>query len=153
NNVLERGYSLDDFGNALQGHQDEADRQYQLDRPADEPPGIRGNLVDFPGVHEPGPGEIDENGAHRQKEQEAADNIDPDARALRGHAIEEVDADVLVHLQGLGAAEQHHGGKHVPLDFQPAVRADAEEVAAEGVPRADEAGKQHEPVGDHAELR
>ena len=43
--MLERGDALDDLGDALQGHQGEADRQQQLDRPADQSAGIRGGLI------------------------------------------------------------------------------------------------------------
>ena len=55
----------------------------------------------------------------------------------RHHAVDEVDAHVLVHLERVGRAEQHHAGEHVPLDFQPGVRALAEQIAAAGVAGAD----------------
>src|SRR5262245_42917376 len=38
--MLERGDALDDLRNALQGHQGEADRQQQLDRPTDKSAGV-----------------------------------------------------------------------------------------------------------------
>jgi len=57
---------------------------------------------------------------------------------------------MLVHLERVGPAKQHHAGKHVPLDFEPGVRALAEQIAAPGVAGADQAGEQNEPVGDHA---
>ena len=112
------------------------------------PPAFDEASLMLPGLDEPRPGEIGEDHADRQQEQEAADDVDPDARALGHHAVDEVDADVLVHLERVGRAEQHHAGEHVPLDFEPAVRALAEEIAAGGVAGADQAGQQHEPVGD-----
>ena len=86
------------------------------------------------------------------RKRDAADEVDPDARALGHHAVEQVDAHMLVDLERIGRAEQHHAGEHVPLHFEPGVRADAEQVAAGGIAGADQAGEQHEPVGNHAEL-
>ena len=43
------------------------------------------------------------------------------ARAVADHAVDQVDADVLVDLQRLGRAEHHHGGEHVPLRFEERV--------------------------------
>ena len=71
--------------------------------------------------------------------------------ALGDHPVEQVDAHVLVHLERIGAAEQHHAGEHVPLHFEPGVGACAEQIAARRIAGADQAGQEHEPVGDHAE--
>ena len=51
--------------------------------------------------------------------------------ARRPSRIDEVDADMLVDLERVGPAEQHHAGEHVPLDLEPAIGAFAERVAAE----------------------
>ena len=117
------------------------------------PPAFEEASLSFQEFDEPGPGEIDEDHADRQQEQKTADDVDPDARALGHHAVDEIDANMLVHLERVGRAEQHHAGEHVPLDFQPAVRALAEQIAAGGIARADQAGEQHQPIGDHADLR
>ncbi|MCY1551130.1 hypothetical protein D9M68_874400 [compost metagenome] len=47
------------------------------------------------------------------------------------------------------AAQHEDGGKQVPLDFQQRVGAGVEELANDGVARADERGGQDEP---HHEL-
>src|SRR5262245_57786928 len=60
---------------------------------------------------------------------------------------------MLVHLEGVGGPEQHHARKHVPLDFEPAVGAFAEEISAERVARADQAGQQHQAVGNDSNPR
>ena len=125
----------------------------KLHRPADQAAGIGRDLADPPGFNEPGPREIHEDDADRQQEQKTADDVDPDARTLGDHAVDEIDAHMLVHLERIGRAEQHHGGEHVPLDFEPAVRAHAEQIAAEGIAGADQAGQQDHPVRHDAELR
>ena len=148
----ERRDALDELRDALQRHQREADRQQQLDRPADQAAGIRGGLVDVPGIHEPRPGEVDEDHADRQQEQQAAENVDPDARcARRPCRIDQVDPHMLVDLERIGAAQQHHAREHVPLHFEPAVGACAEQIAARCIAGADQAGKQHKPIGELAE--
>src|SRR5262245_14057337 len=58
---------------------------------------------------------------------------------------------MLVDLERVGAAEQDHAGEHVPLHFEPGVRARAEQIAARRIAGADQAGQQHEPIGDFAE--
>src|SRR6516165_12140931 len=63
----ERLDALDQLGDALQRHQRKTDREDELHRPADQPPGIGGGLIDAPGLGEPRPGEIDENDADRQQ--------------------------------------------------------------------------------------
>src|SRR5215831_9789327 len=60
---------------------------------------------------------------------------------------------MLVHLERVGGAEQHHARKHVPLGFEPAVGAFAEEISAERVARADQAGQQHQAVGNDGNPR
>ncbi len=125
----------------------------ELDRPAQQAAGVGRDFTDPPGFDEPRPGEVGQDHADRQQEQKAADDVDPDPRAFRDHAVDEVDAHVLVHLERIGGAEQHHAGEHVPLDFEPGVRARAEQVAAGRIARADQAGEQHQPVGNHAEFR
>src|SRR5207248_3175590 len=87
--VFERGDALDDLGDALQRHQGKADRQYQFDGPADQAAGIRRLFADAPAVDEPRPREIDQDDADRQQEQNSADDVDPQPRALRYHPIDE----------------------------------------------------------------
>jgi hypothetical protein len=50
---------------------------------------------------------------------------------------------MLVQFEGVGGSEQHHARKHVPLDFEPAVGAFAEEISARRIARADQAGQQN----------
>ena len=59
---------------------------------------------------------------------------------------------MLVHLERVGCAEQHHAGEHVPLDFEPAVRALAEQIAARGVAGADQRCQQNQPVCHNSQL-
>ena len=55
-------------------------------------------------------------------------------------AVEQVDPHMLVQPQHVGAAEQEDAGEHLPLDLEPGVRAEAEEIARGGVAGADQAG-------------
>src|SRR5262245_16943482 len=104
--VDERLDAFDELGDALQRHQDEADRKQKLDRPTYEPAGIRRRLVDAPGVHEPRPREIDEDQADREEKEKAADDVDPDAGPLGDRRIDEIDPHMLVDLERIGAAQQ-----------------------------------------------
>ena len=46
---------------------------------------------------------------------------------------------MLIHFERVGCAEHDHAGKHVPLDFKPAVGAFTENIAARGVTGTDKA--------------
>src|SRR5260221_4937003 len=48
----DHGDALDEHGDALQAQQREADRQQDLDRPADQAAGIRRHLTHVPGIVE-----------------------------------------------------------------------------------------------------
>src|SRR4051794_19175916 len=49
--AAQQGDALDEFGEALQGQQREADRQQDLDRPAQQAAGIRAAFLADPAVH------------------------------------------------------------------------------------------------------
>jgi hypothetical protein len=51
--LTERLDALDEFGDALQRHQREANGKNELHRPADEAAGIRRGFVDAPGFRKP----------------------------------------------------------------------------------------------------
>ena len=72
-------------------------------------------------------------------------------RRGEARAVEQVDPDMLVQLQHVGGAEQEDAGEHLPLDLEPGVRAEAEEIARRGVAGADQAAEQHQPGRDPAE--
>jgi hypothetical protein len=82
---------------------------------------LTGQRIRPPALEEPGPGEIDEDDANRQKKQKAANNIDPDAHAFGHHPVEQINAYMLVQFERVGGAQQDHAGEHVPLDFKPGV--------------------------------
>src|SRR5262245_60658265 len=124
----ERLDALDELGDALQRHQREADGKDELDWPSDEAAGVRRGFVDAPGYHEPRPREVDEDHADRQEKEQAADDVDPNARSFGERRVDQVDAHVLVDLERIGTAQQYHAREHVPLYFQPGVGACTEQI-------------------------
>ena len=51
-----------------------------------------------------------------------AEQVDPVLHAPREHAVDDVDADVLVLLQRVGGGQQEGGAEQIPLQFEPGVR-------------------------------
>ena len=149
---LRKATRLMSFGHALQGDQDEADRQHQLDRPAQQAAGVRGVLVDVVGLHEERPAQPGQDGAGRHQEDQGAQDVDPELAAAAQRHVEQVDPDMLVALQRVGGAEHHDHGEHVPLHFEPGVGARVVGIADHGVAAADDAGQQHQPVADDTDL-
>ncbi len=166
--------ALDDLRHALQRHEEEADGQDELDRPAHETARIRRHLAAVPGVDEPGPRDVGHHQAEGHQAENAADEIDPGARALAHPAVDEIDAHVFVDFEGVGGAEHRHYGEHVPLRLEKGVRVRAvkfehpvkeveafvvarelrhfvDRVAKERVERAQERREQDEPDRDEAE--
>src|SRR3974390_2986531 len=109
----ERLNPLDELGDALERHEQEADRKDELDGPADEAAGIGRHLVNAPGIDEPWPGEIDEDQADREQKEQATEDVDPDAHALGHGRIDEVDPYMLVHLERIRPPQQDHPRAHV----------------------------------------
>ena len=149
--ALQCGDALDHLGDALQRQQHEAGRHHELDRPAHQAAGIARNFADVVGLHEERPGQIAEQQAGRDQEEQRADQVEPELAALGQHQIEDFDADMLVALEGVGGAEHHEDREHVPLQFEPAVGAVAEGVADHRVAGADDAGQQHQQIADVAQ--
>src|SRR5947209_13016249 len=58
---------------------------------------------------------------------------------------------MLIKLECIGAAQEHHAGEHIPLHFEPGIGARTEEITARGIAGADETGEQHKPIGNFAE--
>ena len=148
----QRGDALDHLGDALQRQHHEAGRNHEFDRPADQAAGIAGHFADRIGLMEERPRQIAEQQAGRDQEEQRADQIEPELAALGEEQIEDFDPDMLVALEGVGRAEHHQDREHVPLQFEPAVRAVAEGVADHGVAGADQAGGQHQEIADVADL-
>ena len=121
-----------------------------LDRPAEQAAGIARDLADLVGLHEERPGQIAEQQAGRDQEEQRADHVEPELAALGQHQIENFNANMLVLLEGIGGAEHHEDGEHVPLQFEPAVGTVAERIADHRVGGAHDAGGEHEPVADAA---
>ena len=130
----------------------EAGRNDELDRPADQAAGIAGHLADRVGLIEERPGQIGEQQAGRDQEEQRADQVEPELAAFGDHEIEDFDANMLVALEGVGGAEHHQDREHVPLQFEPAIGAVAERIADHGVAGADDAGGQHQQIADVAYL-
>ena len=128
------------------------DGDHELDRPADQAAGIARHFADRVGLHEERPGQIAEQQAGRDQEEQRADQIEPELAALGEEQIEDLDPHMLVALEGVGRAEHHQDGEHVPLQFKPAVRAVTERVADHGIAGADQAGGQHQEIADVADL-
>ncbi len=124
------------------------DGNHEFDRPADQAAGIARHFADRVGLMEERPGQIAEQQAGRDQEEQRADQIEPELAALGEKQIEDLDPDVLVALEGVGCAEHHQDGEHVPLQFKPAVRAVAERIADHGVAGADDAGGEYQEIAD-----
>ena len=107
----------------------------------------------FTGVVEERPGHVGEDDGRRQQEADDPEHVDPQAGASRDVGIDQVDPDMLVDLERVGSAQEKDAREHVPLDLEPGIGADAEEIAAAGIAGADQAGDQHQPTSHHAEPR
>jgi hypothetical protein len=59
----------------------------------------------------------DEHCAKRNQDQQAAEQLDPGARAGREPIAEDIDPHMGVVQVGITEAEHHHGEKEVPLEF------------------------------------
>jgi hypothetical protein len=139
-------------GDALQRHQQEADRKDQLDRPAQQAAGVGGMFVDVEGLHEERPAQPGQDDAGRQQEDEGAEDVDPELTAAAQRHVEEIDPHMLVALERIGGAEHDDHREHVPLHFEPGVRALVVGVADHRVAAAYDTGQQHQPVTDNADL-
>ena len=110
------------------------------------PPALLDELADGVGLHEERPGQPGQQQAGRDQEAQRADQIEPELAALGEHQVEDFDPHMLIFLEGVGRAEHHQDGKHVPLQFQPAIGAVAERIANHRIGGADHAGRQNQPV-------
>src|SRR5437588_9374924 len=138
--------ALDQLRDALRDQQEESDRYQQPRGPDDEATGIGGDLVALICIDEHGPREPHEENRHRQQEKQRAQNVDPCLRALRQPARDDVDAHMLVAQQRVAGEEQEDRREEVPLNLEQSVRAVVENLAHDGVGRADQYCYEHQPV-------
>ena len=73
------------------------------------------------------------------------EKVDPVLHAAREHAVDDVDADMLVLLQRVGGGQQEGGAEQIPLQLQPGVRRHVERLADDGVAGADQDREQDQP--------
>ncbi len=83
---------------------------------------------------------------HRQQKENAADQVDPGAHTRRQMAEDDVDPDMLVVQERVSGGQQEHRREQVPLQFEPGVRADVEQIARHRVAGADQHRRQDQPV-------
>ena len=55
---------------------------------------------------------------------------------------------MFITFEGVRRAEHHEDGKHVPLQFEPAIRTVTERVADHRVGRAHDTRSQHQKIAD-----
>ena len=134
-----RAYFLMISATPCTARKSEAERDHDLDRPAQQAAGIGRVLPDLDGVHHHRDRQPGDDDRHRHQKQDAAEHVEPSLLLRRHLAEEHVDADVLLMLERVARREQEHRAEHVPLDFQPGVRAVVDGVAHQRVERADDA--------------
>ena len=139
------GDLLDDLGDALQRQQDEADEQQRFGRPQDQPAGIGRHLADAVGQRDIGHEVEDHQHDEGHQEEDMPEQVDPVLHAARPHAVDDVDADVLVLAQRVGGGEQEGGAEQIPLQLEPGVRRHVEGLADHGIDGADEDRDEDQP--------
>ena len=145
--------ALDQFGKALDEQHGEAHGDQQLRRPLRQAARIHRLLADGVGAEREGPGGDHHHQAERQQEGDMAEHVDPVARALLQRRVDDVDADVFVLPQRPGGAEQEHGGEQHPLQFEPRVGTDVEQLADDGVDGRHQDRQQDQPGNRLAQPR
>ena len=143
--AAQEGGALDQLGGRLQQQQSHADRDHQVDRPADQAAGVLRHLAGSPRVHEQRPGRRDQHDAERAEKNQDAEDVDPVARPGREAVGEEVDAHMGVLQEGIAGAEHEHRGEEIPLDLQQGVRAHVEGLAHDGVAGGEDDRRQDQP--------
>ncbi len=74
-----------------------------------------------------------------------ADDLDGVAHPPRHALVHDVDADVLVEGERPGSGEQEHGGEQPPLQLEPSVGAQIEELTNDGIAGAYHRGCDDQP--------
>ena len=103
------------------------------------------------GFDEHRPRQDHDDDRHRQQEEDAADQVDPGAHARRQMAEDHVDPDMLVVQQRVAGGQQEHRREQVPLQFEPGVRAEVEQIARHRIAGADQHRRQDQPVDGMAD--
>ena len=80
-----------------------------------------------------------------KKEENNAEYLDVNLRALGELGGQNVHPDVFVFEQGVAGGQQEHGTKHVPLQFQPGIRTRSEYLADHRIAGADQHHQQGDP--------
>ena len=142
-------HALDDFGQALQHQEREAQWEQQHGGPADQPACVARHLAAAVHAEEQRPAVMQQHRHRGHQEKDQPEQVDPDSAVARQLAVEDVHPHVFVQAQHLGSAEHHARAKQVPLNFEPGVGADVQAVADEGVACADYAGQGDSPFGEH----
>ena len=94
--------ALDQLGDALNEQEREADHDQRFGRPLRQAAGIAGLLVDLERAQEERYAGDDHDDGQRQQEEDVPDEVDDVAHPLRQHAVDDVDADMLVVEQRPG---------------------------------------------------
>ena len=108
--------------------------------------GVGGHFLALVRINHERHAERDHHQHQRQQHQDVTEQIDPLARALRQAAGDDVDPDMAVALEHMGGGQHEDGAEQVPLQLQPGVGADIEQLANDRVGRADQNGGENEPA-------
>ena len=115
------------------------------------PPALLEYFVEPVGIDEDRPRQRHDDDRHRQQKEDAADHVDPGAQARRQLPEDDVDPDMLVVQQRVAGGQQEHRREQVPLQLEPGVRADVEQVARHRIAGADQHRRQDQPVDGMAD--
>ena len=74
-----------------------------------------------------------------------AEEVDPVLHAAGKHAVDDVDANMVVLFQRMGGRQHEGGAEQVPLQLEPGVGGDVEHFTDDGVAGAHQDRKQNQP--------
>ncbi len=113
--------AFDGFGEGLENEEGEAEDDDGFDGSAHEAIGVGGHFAPLPGADDFWEGRLDDEAAEGNEEEEGAEEVGPSFTFGGPATVEDVNADMVVLLEGVGAAEQEDDAVEVPLEFEVAV--------------------------------
>ncbi len=119
--VSNDGGAFNGFGEGLENEEGEAEDDDGFDGSAHEAVSIGGHFAALPGADDFGKGRLDNEAAEGDEEEEGAEEVGPGFTSGGPATVEDVNADVVVLFEGVGAAKQEDDAVEVPLELEVAV--------------------------------
>ncbi len=117
-----------------------------LARPDQQPAEIRGGFADPVGFHHARPSFPQHQHAEGQQHADMAEELDRMAQRLRQMVGHDVDANMLVPLQRIGRGQHEGRAEQIPLQLEPGVGREVENLAHGRVAGADQDRGQDQPM-------